>query len=116
MDVLQNFFNSVGLNESENDNEMTKISRQNVLTWMCSYGYDVCKEYAIQRLKKWQQDESNVISSYLQVPLICTALKMGDPSDWEFVFEKYMTQTDPIIRKNLLSTLGCSENIIVLSR
>lgn len=107
---------SVGFDEQENDRHVTKLNRISVLTWACRFGRQDCREYALGRLREWAQDEEKLIAPDLQTPLICAALRIGEVSDFDFVYRRYLSESDAYVQARILNGLGCSENDEVLNK
>ncbi|GJQ83174.1 hypothetical protein Trydic_g18201 [Trypoxylus dichotomus] len=114
--LLNAAMTSVGCDEKESDRHTTKLNRIGLLTWTGRYGNQACREIGLQRLREWESDEVRLILPNMQTPLTCSALRIGEQKDWDFVFQRYVAESESLVRARLLDALGCSENVEVLNR
>lgn len=46
----------------------------------------------------------------------CTAIRLGDESDWDFLWQKYRQSNVPSEKQTIQYSLGCSREIWLLAR
>lgn len=54
-------------------------------------------------------------SADIQSALLCTAVKHGNSTVWDFLFGQYLSSTVPTQKADILSSLTCSENATKLN-
>ncbi|GJQ87942.1 hypothetical protein Trydic_g12496, partial [Trypoxylus dichotomus] len=81
MTILSYSYNSVRLREYASDSHLTKRNREMITTWTCRYRDPACIQFALERLRQWQQSESYLVVPNQQTVLTCAALRTGNQTD-----------------------------------
>ncbi|XP_030752545.1 aminopeptidase N-like [Sitophilus oryzae] len=84
----------------------------------CKFGVESCIHEAVQLFKQWQDapDGHNPIPKDLRSVVYCTALEHGGEKEWNFLWEKYQHSNVATEKSTLLSVLGCTNELWILSR
>ncbi|XP_055587207.1 aminopeptidase N [Uranotaenia lowii] len=118
--LLKPIFAKVGFEDPKNSPLLTVYKRVDVLTAACHLGYKECVSRCVQKFYEWMHepnpDINNPISPNLKNIVYCTAIKYGDQAEWEFAWDRFHRTTIPSEKEILLSALGCSREMWILTR
>lgn len=114
--LSEKFYQTLAAEESTSDSHFVKFSRSTILPYLCRYGQVECRETALTSLRKWEEDDDQMVPPNLQAAFFCAAIAEGDQDDWDFLYSKYYEtpQTRSNQRSRIISGLGCSQNKTVL--
>lgn len=84
----------------------------------CKFGVESCISDSKELFKKLESspNEPNPIPKDLTSVVYCTALKYGGENEWNFLWNKFEHSNVATEKNNLLSVLGCTREIWLLSR
>ncbi|XP_058791423.1 aminopeptidase N-like [Phymastichus coffea] len=115
LNITQRFVQSVGFEESSEDEHIDKLKRVLAVHWSCLLGNMTCSNYAKTKLEKWiAQTESNLISPDLKQVTVCEGLRIASLDLWHKVFNKCVNSSDDDEKSYLSLALGCSNNGVAL--
>ncbi|KAF7268819.1 hypothetical protein GWI33_018165 [Rhynchophorus ferrugineus] len=105
--------------KKEDSDKLDKVKLHNLLaSRSCKYEVDNCVTEAIKLFREFQHasDGANPIPKDLRGVVYCTALEHGAEEEWNFLWEKYQSSNVATEKSTLLSVLGCTKEIWLLSR
>ncbi|XP_037093237.1 aminopeptidase N-like [Pollicipes pollicipes] len=116
--MIQPLYDRVGFEERPDDSHLDQFSRINVLNWACALGHKDCVRQSVDKFEQWMADPDNdgIIPANLKARVYCTAIREGGEDEWEFAWGRYKAANVASEKSRLLSALGCSREIWVLSR
>ncbi|KAK7027939.1 hypothetical protein SK128_026274 [Halocaridina rubra] len=118
LDILVPLYNSVGFQDSPNDPLLEQYKRQKALTWACILEHKDCLVSVVDLYHKWMQNPSNdsIISPNMKSTVYCRAIAEGGEEEWNFAWSQYLKSNVGAEKVKLLSALGCTKQIWILSR
>lgn len=118
--LLDKVYKEVGFRDDPMDEQLTVLTRVDVLKWACRFGHEDCVNNAIEQFNDWRKKTdpslNNPISPNLKSIVYCTAVKMGGEKEWEFIWQRYKESNVGSEKDLLLQALGCTREIWLLSR
>jgi len=118
--LIDRLFKETGFIDKLEDPQLTVYKRVDVLKWACYLGHPDCVRKAVDQYQNWrsspQPDLDNPISPNLKSTIYCTAINVGGQSEWEFAWERYLRTNVGSEKSLLLSALGCTREVWILSR
>ncbi|XP_041451259.1 aminopeptidase N-like isoform X3 [Drosophila obscura] len=88
--------------------------------WACRLALYDCVECAVQYYHRWfisnDPDLANPVPQNLRSVVYCAALRQGDESDWNFLWQRYSNATVASERRLILQALGCTQIEFVIRR
>nr|CAD7423005.1 unnamed protein product [Timema monikensis] len=87
----------LGLSEETNESLVTKLLRNQILTWQCNFGVQSCIGMAS-------------IAPDLKTIVYCNALRYGGEEEWNFLWNRYLTHNVNSEQMIILGALGCTRN------
>uniref|UniRef100_A0A1A9WJU0 Aminopeptidase n=1 Tax=Glossina brevipalpis TaxID=37001 RepID=A0A1A9WJU0_9MUSC len=116
--LLPTYNSMQGLNITEDENETTHIAimhRTQITYWACHVEIDDCVQAAKKYFNDWKASNVNKIPVNLRLAVYCTAIKYGDQSDWEFLWQYLQGLKVPSEQRTVIQSLCCSRNGTILS-
>lgn len=108
-DLMENIYKHLTFDAKDDDRRTDIYNRVNILTWLCKFGHEEC----IEKSKKLFDD---YIVSFKKVPkdhrilVYCNAIRYGGNSEFDFLFDKYLSETIAQEQINILNGLVCSRD------
>nr|CAD7397443.1 unnamed protein product [Timema poppensis] len=101
----------LGLSEETNESLVTKLHRNQILTWQCNFGVQSCIDMASSELVKLMDDPDNyLVAPDLKTVVYCNALRYGGEEEWNFLWNRYLTHNVNTEQVLILGVLGCTRN------
>nr|CAD7576941.1 unnamed protein product [Timema californicum] len=101
----------IGLSEETNESLVTKLHRNQILTWQCNFGVQSCIDMASSELVKLMDDPENyLVAPDLKTVVYCNALRYGGEEEWNFLWNRYLTHNVNTEQVLILGALGCTRN------
>ncbi|KAK8402060.1 hypothetical protein O3P69_001270 [Scylla paramamosain] len=118
LDILVPLYDSVGFQDRDNDPLLNQYKRQKALSWACQLEHPDCLRNAAASYVAWMADPSNssIISPNLKSTVYCHAIASGGEKEWNFAWEQYLASNVGSEKNRLLSAMGCTKHIWILSR
>ncbi|XP_069952144.1 aminopeptidase N isoform X2 [Cherax quadricarinatus] len=118
LNLLTPLYESVGFQDNINDPHLEQLKRVKALTWACNLEYQDCVNNSVSLYQKWMENPSNrsIVSPNLKSIVYCTAIAAGDEEEWNFGWNQYLNSNVGSDKEVILSSLGCSKKIWILSR
>ncbi|XP_015517541.2 uncharacterized protein LOC107222622 [Neodiprion lecontei] len=114
--LTSNVFETVGIEESSDDEHMTTLNRINVINYACNFGLQSCRSSAEEKLINWLDNSTvNPIAPNLLTNTICAGLRGANSTTWNRALNKYLTTESSTEKTALLAGLGCSENESIIN-
>jgi len=116
--LISSLYERVGFDESADDSHLDHFTRVNVLNWACAVDHPDCVRKSVDKFKQWMDDPENdrIIPANLKSRVYCSAIREGGESEWEFAWARYKAANVASEKSRLLSALGCTNEIWMLSR
>ncbi|XP_037790314.1 uncharacterized protein LOC119585704 [Penaeus monodon] len=118
LDILVPLYESVGFEDSPDDPLLDQYKRTKALSWACLLGHQHCLDSASALYRTWMANPTNdsIISPNLKSTVYCRAIAEGGEAEWNFAWHKYLKSNVGAEKSRLLSALGCTNEIWILSR
>nr|CAD7587583.1 unnamed protein product [Timema genevievae] len=114
---LEDLYNSLEFQVRATDDHVTKLLRTSVLSWACTFDHEGCVSNATQHFAQMMADPDNyIIPADLTSVTYCTSLRHGGETEWEYLWQKYLTSTVSTEQVLLLSALGCTTQETLINR
>nr|CAD7455286.1 unnamed protein product [Timema tahoe] len=114
---LEELYNSLEFQVRSTDDHVTKLLRTSVLSWACTFDHEGCVSNATQHFAQMMADPENyIIPADLTSVTYCTSLRHGGETEWEYLWQKYLTSTVSTEQVLLLSALGCTTQETLINR
>lgn len=110
MQLLQRAYQILGT-ELIPDETIDNISnRINVISWLCLYGDGDCQQKMTDILSA-----QGTVEPDLQSSVYCGGMRNGTLNNWEYLFQKYLSNsTEDLEKSRIVTALGCSLNVEIL--
>lgn len=118
LSLLEPLYQSVGFQDSTTDPHLDQYKRVKVLKWACRLDHQDCVAQSVNLFKQWMMNpkSKSIISPNLKDVVYCTAIAAGGKKEWEFAWSQYLASNVGSEKSKLLTALGCSKKIWILSR
>jgi len=115
--MLEPLYQSVGFTDSTSDDHLTQHKRRTALQKACDLEHPDCLLKASELYKTWMENPTNyTISPNLKLLVYCVGIKQGGETEWNFAWEQYLKANVASEKQSLLSALGCTNKIWLLSK
>lgn len=118
--LLDNIYTELGFKDSKTDTQLQIYNRKAVLDRACAVGNLGCIGEAVRNFRNWKispdPDHNNPINPNIKVLVYCTAIRVGDQTDWEFAWERFVNSNVGSEREIIMTALGCSRESWILTR
>lgn len=116
--LATNVYKKLGFDDVNEESHLDKLNRELILSWMCKLNQADCVKTSNRMFAEWQakirRNESYRIPPDAKVAIYCTAIRNGDPNDWNFLWEQYLKTNFASEKKIILDALGCSADKKIL--
>ncbi|XP_063587806.1 aminopeptidase N-like [Penaeus indicus] len=118
LDILIPLYESVGFEENPDDGLLDRYKRAKAVVWACALGHQHCLDSASALYHAWMANPDNLtlISPNLKSTVYCYAIAEGGEAEWDFAWHQYLKSNVGSEKEKLLSALGCSKEMWLLSR
>ncbi|KAL9890606.1 aminopeptidase N-like [Glossina fuscipes fuscipes] len=112
--ILPTYNTLHGLNSTQDEKEISYIDlmhKTQISYWACHLEIDDCVNAAKQYFANWKISNINKIPINLRLTVYSTAIKYGNQSDWEFLWQ-YLQESNIIVseQRTIIQALSCSRN------
>ncbi|GJQ73764.1 hypothetical protein Trydic_g18705 [Trypoxylus dichotomus] len=111
---LQTYFDRFGF-IAQNDTHLTKLTKVQVLTWLCRLEHTECRNTSTRIFNDWiisstpiQPDSQNFV--------FCNGLRNTTAENWNTTLQRYSTLREDTQRTRIAQGLGCAANVTTLQR
>nr|CAD7397311.1 unnamed protein product [Timema poppensis] len=110
--LLSTAYNVLGLEEASSDDHVTKLNRNQILTWVCKLEEPNCVQKAQEMFALHMADsQNNPIAADLKSVVYCTALRHGGEQEWNFLWDRFLAYSNVSTEQTLLlGILGCTSD------
>ncbi|XP_063230541.1 uncharacterized protein LOC134535398 [Bacillus rossius redtenbacheri] len=110
--LLARVYATLGFDEREDDDHVTRLNRNQVVTWVCRLDEWTCVNRSRELFSRHMRDpDSNTIAPDLKQAVYCTALRHGGEAEWQFLWDKFLAHHDVSTEQTLiLGVMGCTAN------
>ncbi|XP_025832297.1 aminopeptidase N [Agrilus planipennis] len=120
LDLTEKLYHEIGFKEKPTDSQLTIYTRFALLWRVCLLGNLDCVRNAVIQFQNWRMspdpDRHNPISPNIKSLVYCTAIRVGGQEEWDFAWKRYAASEVGSDKEILLTALGCSREIWLLSR
>ncbi|XP_076457360.1 aminopeptidase Ey-like [Babylonia areolata] len=82
----------------------------------CHYGLKACVRLARAQFDQWRtHPDNNTVTVDMRSAFYCTAVAHGSPSDWDFLFQRYLREVKASERARLRLALACARDSAILN-
>ncbi|XP_036342052.1 membrane alanyl aminopeptidase-like [Rhagoletis pomonella] len=104
LELTAKAYEELGFEPRSNDTSLDIYNRAKILSWSCKYGREDC----IQKSKEhFAKINTTAVPVNIRSAVYCNALRYGNESDYDTLFNKFLTSTSATEQTLILSTLGC---------
>ncbi|KAJ8889370.1 hypothetical protein PR048_008869 [Dryococelus australis] len=109
--LLEKVYQTVGLQENTTDSHPAKLHSNQILSWACKYGDGNCVNMATSHFANLMADPVNyLVPPDLKIIVYCNALRQGGETEFNFLWNRYLTHTVNAERLIILAVMGCTRN------
>jgi len=118
LSILVPLYDKVGFEDNLEDSHLDQYKRVKAVAWTCSLDHQDCVDKSVNLLSQYMAnpDNTSLISPNLKSTVYCTAIAAGGEQEWNFLWEKYLDSNVGTEKATILSSLGCSKEVWILSR
>ncbi|XP_064105983.1 aminopeptidase N-like [Macrobrachium nipponense] len=116
LSLIAPLYNSVGFEDNEADQHLTKYKRVVAVDWACSLGHTPCITKAITLFQNWTASNQSIFSPNVQSTVLCTGVQYGGEKEWNAAWKRYTKSNVGSEKSDILFALGCTKEIWILSR
>merc|ERR1712212_421769 len=118
LDLVLPLYKSVGFTDKPEDPHLVQHKRRIAVSWACKLGHKDCLKKTLDLYRQWMANTDNktIISANLQPTVYCNAIAEGGEAEWNFAWQQYLKSNVASEKSTLLSALGCSKEVWILSR
>ncbi|XP_076438167.1 uncharacterized protein LOC143277263 isoform X2 [Babylonia areolata] len=116
VDMVSGPLQELGMDITSDLDPLEVFVRVELITLACSNGHPTCVNMAQQQFNDWTNSGTNSINANLRSQFYCTGVERGGPTAWNFVLDKFQTETDSLESARLLRALSCARDPSVLRR
>ncbi|XP_067653154.1 aminopeptidase N-like [Haliotis asinina] len=110
-------FTTLGTNITEDMTPIEKIKIAQMASVACKYDYSDCVNTSVRLFAIWMEDgTNNQMYPDLRSTFYCTAVRHGGLEQWEFVYQKYLTEQTSSEKDRLRRALSCTREPWLLQR
>ena len=110
--LLEDRYQSLTFDESDNDVHLDKLLRISILNWMCKVGFPDCVDKSKKYFDDWKNND-NGVSPNLRDVVYNTAVRESN-DNWHFIYEKFKTVKVDSERLKYLHAMGNTEDETLL--
>lgn len=109
-------YEKLGLEDQPGDDHVDKLNRMAVGEIMCSSDDKKCKDYALEKLRRWMETGIYSFTADLGPILLCNAIKIASCEEWDFLLEQYYEMDNKELKTVFIKSLGCTQNITIIHK
>ncbi|KAJ8959943.1 hypothetical protein NQ314_006146 [Rhamnusium bicolor] len=118
-DLMENLYRSVPLSHLDESDQLYTLKQVSTVNWACWLGKQECVTSVLEIFRQYKENSVRLLQSQqnLRSIVYCNGLRYSsDSSDWEFLWQKYLSTNVPTERSVLISALGCTNDVYLLNR
>ncbi|CAF1156557.1 unnamed protein product [Didymodactylos carnosus] len=114
-DLILPIYDSLTWTEQPNEDWLSSLHRDLVVSAACRYDTDDCTSFAIKKFAEWQNEPSiNNIDANQRRVVYCTAIRLGSRGEFYFLLNQYQQSNDPQEKARIQIALTCTRDIELL--
>lgn len=113
-EITNKTYTSLGFNEKPTDSPLDIYNRAKILSWMCKYNNTHCIETAKSYFQ--QNLDTNPVPVNIRSVVYCVAMREGNLTDFEKLYQKFKKETGATEITLLLSSMGCVREKTLVER
>lgn len=112
------YYNLHGLNKTKSTSHTYIQHKALISAWACRLEMKDCVQTAIKYFNTWESlpypNESNFIPVDLRMTVYCTAIRHGNHSAWNFLWQRYLETIVAAEKQAIIYALSCTKNSTIL--
>lgn len=108
LDLLENIYKHLTFNSKSSDRRTDIYNRNNVLWWACKYGHEECLKLSKDAFDGYMKGTK--VHKDLRTVVYCNGIRQGNTTHFNFLYDKFMSQTIMAEQLNILSGLACTKD------
>ncbi|XP_042893880.1 aminopeptidase N-like, partial [Penaeus japonicus] len=114
LNLVTSLYDEVGFEDDLNGLHLDQYKRALALSWACHLGLPQCVDESVQQFEEMLNGTD--VSANLKSTVYCTAMAEGGEAEWDAAWNLYLESNVGAEKDRLLSALGCTKEIWLLSR
>ncbi|XP_037803061.1 LOW QUALITY PROTEIN: aminopeptidase N-like [Penaeus monodon] len=114
LDLITPLYDDVGFEDDLSGLHLDQYKRALALSWACHLGHPQCVAESVRQFSDMLNGIA--VSPNLKSTVYCTAIAGGGEAEWEAAWALYLEANVGAEKDRLLSALGCTEEVWLLSR
>ncbi|XP_018338395.1 PREDICTED: aminopeptidase Q-like [Trachymyrmex septentrionalis] len=112
IELFDRLLQKIGYEENPHDDDLTIVTRVDVLKFACIFGHVNCKTMAAIKLSKYLENPRIYKIPQWQKFVYCSGLMTANKATWDKMLKLYLKKTYKTekYQKKLLKSLSCAEN------
>ncbi|KAK3895772.1 hypothetical protein Pcinc_000525 [Petrolisthes cinctipes] len=117
LSLLEPLYDSVGFDDPIDDPQLDHYKRNLAMSWVCQLNNKDCVDRSVTLYQEWMNDpNAGTITPNQKSTVYCTGIAEGGEAEWNFAWNQYLTTNLGTERDIILTALGCTKEIWILSR
>ncbi|XP_069962085.1 membrane alanyl aminopeptidase-like [Bactrocera oleae] len=113
LELTKTVYDKLGFVESTSNSALDIYTRAKVLSWSCKFGNEEC----ISKSKEYfAKINTTPVPVNIRSVVYCNALRYGNESDYDTLFNKFLTSNSATERTLILNTLGCVKDETLIQK
>jgi aminopeptidase N len=108
-DLMENVYKHLTFEPKSDDARVDIYNRVNILTWLCKFGHEECKEKTKKAFADYVETNKKVPKDH-RILVYCNAIRYGGDAEFDFLFNRLMMENVAQEQLNILNALGCSKD------
>lgn len=108
-DLMDNIYKHLTFEPREADTRTDIYNRVNILTWLCKYEHEECIEKSKEAFEDYSYNFKKVAKNH-RIVVYCNAIRYGGDEEFNFLFDRLMSEDFAQEQINILTALGCSKD------
>ncbi|XP_053945437.1 membrane alanyl aminopeptidase-like [Anastrepha ludens] len=113
IELTETAYNQLGFDERSNDTALDIYNRAKILSWSCKAGRTECIQKSQEHFAKI---DTTPVPVNIRSVVYCNALRHGNETNYDKLFNKFLTSTSATEQTLILSTLGCVKNSTLIEK
>lgn len=107
-DLMDNIYKHLTFEPRDGESRTDVYNRVNILTWTCKYGHEECIEKSKVAFEDYAGSFKKVPKDH-RIVVYCNAIRYGGNEEFDFLFNRLMSEDFAQEQINILTALGCSK-------
>lgn len=108
-DTMSTAYEYLSFDEKTTDTRTEKYNRVNILSWICKYGHSECIAKSKELFSTFKANTTAKIPKNLRSLVYCNAIRHGNSSDFDFLYDRFLAEDVAAEQLNLLAGMACTK-------